>query len=73
MREHDHRDVVVPALPVAPFVVVQAEFFFQLMVVLLDLPPALDQTHQPPQCIVSGKIAEVVFGGCLLRLRPLDQ
>ena len=57
MRENDHRDVVMPALPVAAFVVVQAEFFLQLVVVLLDFPTALDQPHQPPQRVVSRKIA----------------
>src|ERR1035437_6929826 len=63
----------MPALPVPPFVVVQADFFFELMVVLLDLPPAMDQPHQPPQRVLSGKIAQAVFGGGLLRLRPLNQ
>ena len=57
MREHDHRDVVMPALPVAAFVVVQSEFFLQLVIFLLDFPTALDQPHQPPQRVVSRKIA----------------
>src|ERR1039457_2384470 len=43
------------------------------VVVLLDLPPALDQPHQPPRRVVGGKIAQAVLGGGLLRLRPLDQ
>jgi len=33
---------MMPALPVATLIVIQAELFFELVIVLLDLPAALD-------------------------------
>ena len=49
--------MVMPALPVAAFIVVQAEFFFELVVILLDLPAAFDESHDASQGVVCGKIA----------------
>jgi hypothetical protein len=40
--------------PTATLIVVQAQFFFELVIVLLDLPPALDQPHDPPQGTTGG-------------------
>ena len=57
MRDHDHGHMVMPALPVAAFVVIQAEFFFELVIILLDLPAAFDEPYDTAQGIVSGKIA----------------
>ena len=73
MREHDHRYVMVPALPVATLIVIQAEFFFELVIVLLDLPAALDQPHDPPQRGAGREIAQPVLGGRTRRLGPLGQ
>ena len=73
MRHHDHGYVVMPALPIATFIMVQAEFLFELMIVLLDLPTTFDQADDAPQCIVTGKVTETILGRCLFRLRPLDQ
>jgi len=56
VRNHDHRYVVMPALPVATFIMVQAEFLFELMIVLLDLPATFDETDDTPHGIVTGKV-----------------
>ena len=39
----------VPPLPIAAFVVIQAEFFFELVIILLDLPAAFDEPYDTPQ------------------------
>ena len=49
MRDHDHRHMMVPPLPVAAFVVIQAEFFFELVIILLDLPAAFDEPYDASQ------------------------
>ena len=49
MRDHDHRHVMVPALPIAPFIVIQAEFFFELVIILFDLPTAFDEFYDTAQ------------------------
>jgi hypothetical protein len=47
----------VPSLPVATFVVIQAEFFFELVIILLDLPTAFDESYDTAQRVVSRKVA----------------
>ena len=54
---HDHRYVMVPSLPVATFVVIQAEFFFELVLILLDLPTAFEESYDTSQGVVSRKVA----------------
>jgi hypothetical protein len=61
-REHDHRYVMAPALPVATVIVIQAEFFFELVIVLLDSAAALDKPHDPPQQGAGREIAQPVLG-----------
>ncbi len=73
MRHHDERGVVVPADPAAPFVMVQSKFFFQLLIVLLNPPATLCQSHQAAECVAHGQIAKEVLGRLFLRLRPLHQ
>src|SRR6266436_7450427 len=65
--------MVVPADPTAPFVVIQSKFFLQLLIVLLDLPATLRQAHQAPKGIIFWQVAEEVFNGFFLRLRPFHQ
>src|SRR5260370_12715924 len=43
---HREGDVVVPALPASPFVVVEPEFVFELLVALLDPPADLHHAHE---------------------------
>ena len=46
MRQHDQRHMVMPAGPVPTLIVIQPEFLLELLVVLLDLPPAFRQPYQ---------------------------
>jgi hypothetical protein len=41
--------MMVPPLPVAAFVVIQTEFFFELVLILLDLPAAFDESYDTSQ------------------------
>jgi len=65
--------MMVPPLPVAAFIVIQAEFFFELVIILLDLPAAFDEPHNTSQRVVSGKVAEAILDRRFFRLRPLRQ
>src|SRR2546421_8121357 len=62
-----------PADPATPFVVIQSKFFLQLLIVLLDLPATLGQAHQAAKGISFWQVAEEVFNGFFLRLRPFHQ
>src|SRR2546425_6026515 len=64
---------MVPADPATPFVVIQSKFLLQLLIVLLDLPATLRQAHQAAKGISFWQVAEEVFNGFFLRLRPFHQ
>src|ERR1700675_2604480 len=63
----------MPADPAAPFVVIQAKLFLQLLIVLLNLPATLCQSHQAAEGVAHRQIAKEVLGWLFLRLRPLHQ
>ena len=71
--EHDQCHVMIPTDPTATFIVIQAKFLLQLLVVLLDLPSGFGDLHQSAKTIGGSQIAEEV----LRRLRscggPLNQ
>jgi hypothetical protein len=46
--------------------VIQAKFFLQLLIVLLDLPATLRQAHQATKGIGFWQVAEEVFDGFFL-------
>ena len=46
VRDHRHERMTVKALPGSPLEVIEAEFFFQLLVCLLAYPPRLDGGSQ---------------------------
>lgn len=73
VRQHHQGHVMVPAAPTPSFVMIQAQFFLQLVVVLFDLPPALGDAHQAAQRVARRQIAEEVLDRFLLRFRPLHQ
>src|SRR5271157_2416991 len=73
MRQHDQRDMMMPPVPMAAFVVIQAQLFLQLLIILFDLPAAFDDAYQSPQGVVLGQVAEKVFRGLLLAGRPFRQ
>ena len=39
VRQHDHADVLMPADPVPPLMVIESQLVFELKIVLLNLPP----------------------------------
>src|SRR5215469_11578756 len=70
----DQADMMMPAQPLAAFVVVQTEFFFQFAIVLFDAPAGLggaDETAQSQW--LSTKLGQPVLGRLLLACRPLHQ
>ena len=73
MRQHDERDMVMPADPATAFVMIQAELVLQLLVVLLNRPAALGHAHQAAQGGARRQIAQPVLGGGSLRRRPFRQ
>ena len=73
MRQHDQGDVVVPACPVAAFVVIEPQFLLELLIILRDLPAAFDKAHQPPRGVMLRQVAEKAFRGLRLAARPFQQ
>src|SRR5215467_11353398 len=64
-------DMMMPAQPLAAFVMVQPEFFFQFAIVLFDSPAGLgsaDETAQSQR--LSTKLGQPVLGGLLFARRP---
>jgi hypothetical protein len=47
--QHDHRDVILTALPTAPLKMIQPQLFFHLVIILLDFPTRFNQSHEPSQ------------------------
>src|SRR5450759_3136918 len=70
--EHRERRVMMPAGPGPSLIVSEAEFFLELMVVLLDRPAALRQAHQSAQRVSGREMAQEVLGRLLLFGGPLD-
>ena len=53
---------------------IEAEFVFQLPVILLDPPAALGEAHEPPQPEgLTAEIRQPVLGGCGRFPRPLHE
>src|ERR1700678_1543803 len=73
MRHHCQRDVMMPPLPAAPFVMIQPQLLLELLVILLDFPATLRQSDQAAQRIVRRQIAEEVLNWLFLRCRPFHQ
>src|SRR5439155_1201172 len=65
--------MMMPAWPAAPFVVVQSQFLFELLVVLLHSPPEFSQPHQAPQRDLLRQVREPILGGRFGFPWPLDQ
>ena len=59
--EHGHERMAVKTLPGSPFEVVEAKFFFQLLMRLLANPPSLDGNSQSAQIGRGRQVGEVVF------------
>ena len=61
IRDHRHERVTMKALPGPSFEVVEAEFFFQLLMGLLADPSRLDGGGQGAQVRAVGQVGEIVF------------
>ena len=57
VSDHGHQRMAMKALPGAAFEVVEAEFFFELLVSLLADPARLDRRGQRPQVGFAGRLA----------------
>src|SRR5271169_3577235 len=71
-RDAEH-PVMVEALPAAPFVVIQSQLVFQLLVVALDPPADLYQPHEIIKRHVLRDVREPVLRRFTLPRRPLHQ
>ena len=69
----DQGDVVMPALPAAPFVMVQSQFLFQLLIVLFHAPAEFGQLHQAWERDPLGQVREPVLAGSFRLGGPLAQ
>jgi len=73
VSQADQRDVMMPALPAAPFVMVQSQFLFQLLIVLFDSPAQFGQLHQASERDPLGQVREPILRGSFGLGGPLDE
>jgi hypothetical protein len=59
--DHSHERMTVKAWPRSSLEVIEAEFFFQLLMGLLAVPSRLDGGSQGSQVHRGGQVGEVVF------------
>ena len=59
--DHRHEGVTMEALPGSSLEVIEAEFFFQLLMGLLAYPPRLDGSGQGAQARAGGQVGEIIF------------
>ena len=64
---------MMKAAPTASFVMAQAEFLFQFLVIAFDDPAMFGQVHQFPQTNVRRQGGQPVLGGFRFPGRPFDQ
>ena len=70
----DQADVMMPTQPLAPFVMVQAEFFLQFAIILFNTPARFGDAHATAQSQrLSSELGQPVLGGFGLVLRPFHQ
>ena len=63
--EHGQGGVMVEASPTAALEVVESEFFFHLLIALLDLPTLAPEPHRPQAWGVRGQVAKGVLDGAV--------
>ena len=61
ISDHCHECMTVKALPGSSLEVIEAEFFFELLVGLLADPSRLDGGSQGAQVRPGGQVGEIVF------------
>ena len=65
--------MVVETAPPAPFIIAEAEFLLELLVVALDPPSQLGEVDQTLKADLLGQCGKPIFGRLGFALRPLDQ
>ncbi len=55
MRDGGQDDVMLPTRITSPFEVVEAQFAFEFLVLLLDRPPLMRQAHHGRSDVVAGR------------------
>ena len=65
--------MVVEAAPPAPFVIAEAEFLLQLLVIALDPPSQLGEIDQTLKADLLGQRGKPILGRLGFTFRPLDQ
>src|SRR6266478_4694534 len=65
--------MVVEAAPPAPFIITEAEFLLQLLIIALDPPSQLCEINQTVERDILGQSGKPIFGRFGFLLRPLDQ
>src|SRR5216683_3343517 len=65
--------MVMPSAPTATLIVIQSEFLFELLIILLDFPARFGHLHQAPQGVVGRQITEEVLGRLRGLFRPLHE
>lgn len=59
--DHCHQRMAVKALPGSAFEVIEAEFFFHLLVGLFANSSCLDDGSQSAQVRLGGQVGEIIF------------
>src|SRR5438445_12887388 len=64
---------MVEAAPPAPFIITEAEFLFELLIIALDPPPQFRRGDQTIESDILGQGGKPIFGRLGFVLRALDQ
>ena len=70
---HGQGDMMMPAAPGASFKVIQSQFGFQLLIVLLHPPAHLGPIDQPPEVSLLRQIGKPILRGSCFCWRPLHK
>jgi len=73
ISHHVHCDVMVPTQKTAAFVMIQAEFLFLLLIILLHSPSDFCHAHQAAQASLRRQVGKPELAGFLLVSRPFNK
>src|SRR5260370_42601144 len=73
MRQHDQRHMVMPSARSAAFIVIQSEFLFELLIVLLDFPARIGHLYQATKTVSVRHTTQEVESRLRALSRPLHQ
>src|SRR6266481_490756 len=63
----------MPSAPTAALIVIQSEFFLELLIVLLDFPARLGHLYKATKTVVARQITQEVFGRRRGLIRPFHE